>query len=387
MSHLIEEYSKNLGVKISKPLVSKHFWPMVPDKYVTICADSQIPSKNYKHYNLVINLIKESLAKRSIKIIQIGTSSSLNLQNVDQQLFDLPFKNMAYIISKSMLHIGVDNVFSHYASSIETPMVTIFGNIYETVGNGYWSKNQIKIEAPWKVKPCLSGNDSEDSINKINPEEIAKKILDQLKIQDKINVKTKFIGRFYDNQVIELVPDFFSPIEKIKNQHVFIRPDYGFDEPSFMNWCNYLQSYSIFANKELDLQFCSHFASKIKNISYILHKDSAVSLDHLEKIQNLNIGITILCEKEEDLPEMRERYFDFSVHLYYKPNKKILGDDIKFDNLFFNSSKIILSKGNQYSSKYHFLNQQKDVDKNFNLEDNDVLLEELEHFYIYERTK
>lgn len=387
MSHLIEEYSKNLGVKISKPIIAKHFWPILHEKYITICSDSQVPSKTYKHYETVIDIIKKSLVSRGIKIIQIGTSKSLNLQNVNQQLFDLEFKNFAYIISKSMLHIGVDNVYSHYASSINVPIVTLFGNVYESIAKGYWSKNQMNLEAPWKVKPCLNVNDPNDFINKINPEQIAEKILNQLNINDKIQMKTKLIGDYYHNQVIEIVPNFFSAAPEIQKTHVFLRPDYGIHETSFINWCNYLQTYSIFSKKELNVQFCQHFASKIKNVSFVLNKDNLVNEEHLKMLQSLNIGVTILSDNKDDLAELRERYFDFSVHLYFKSDKSILGNEVDFSNLYFNSSKIILSNGDKYPSRYHFLNEINSVDINKKLEDNEILLEDLQHFYIYEQTR
>ena len=145
MSHLVEEYAKNLGVKIAKPIVSKHFWPLPFDNYITICLEGETPSKNYKYYEIVIDMVKKFLQAKGIKIIQIGSSKSSKLNNVDARIFDLNFKNSAYIISKSKLHIGVDNIFSHYASSADVPLITIFGNVYANVSRGYWGKKQIKI--------------------------------------------------------------------------------------------------------------------------------------------------------------------------------------------------------------------------------------------------
>jgi hypothetical protein len=386
MSHLIEEYSKNLGVKISKPVISNHFWPIVHEKYITICVDSQVPSKTYKHYDIVIDIVKKSLRQRGIKIIQIGSAKSLNLQGADQQLFDLDFKNIAYIISKSMLHIGIDNVYSHYASSINVPLVTLFGNVYESVSKGYWSKNQANIKAPWKVKPCLSAQDPNDTINKINPEEISKLIFDQLNINDQIHMKTKLIGDFYNNQIVELVPDFYSAITEIKNKHVFLRPDFGCHSEYFFKWCEYLNSFSIFSQFELNIQICQRFAQKIKKVSYLLNKDSSISETHLRDLESLKIEVCILTENEEDLPVLREKYFDFNVHLYFKASKKMLGDEVDFSDLFFYSSKVILSQNQQFSCKYNFLQGRNSLDKNNNLVENEDLLAELHHFYIYEKT-
>lgn len=386
MSHLIEEYAKNLGVKISKPIVSKHFWPLIFDKYITICLEDQAQSKNYKYYEIVIDMIKRFLELQDIKIIQIGSSKSPKLNNVDARIFDLNFKNNAYILSKSKLHIGIDNVFSHYASASEVPLVTLFGNVYSNVSRGYWGKNQINIEAPWKIKPSLNAIDPSDAINKIKPEIIAEAILKQLKINAKIALKTKFIGNFYETKVIELVPNFFTPISNLKNQLVFIRMDYAIDDKSFMNWCHYLNSYALFSRQLLPMEFCKLFASKIKNISFIISKNFELPDQYLKDLQSLGIGVTLLVEDAEKLPILREKFFDYNVQLYFKASKDLLPKDCDFSKLYFNSSKTLLADGKKYASKYHWLQQKNFVDKNFNLEDNEILLEELNHFYIYERT-
>jgi hypothetical protein len=388
MSHLIEEYAKNLGVKISKPIVSRHFWPLVFDEYITISLEDQAASKNYKYYEIVIDMIKNFLNAKGIKVIQVGSPKSPMLNNVDARMLGLSFKNTAYIISKAKLHIGVDNVFSHYASSINVPLVTLFGNVYSNISRGYWSKNQTNIEAPWKVKPSLNSLDANDSINKINPEKIASEILKSLNINGAIPLKTKFIGNYYTNRVVEIVPDFFQPIEDLKNQTVFLRLDYGYDGNFIGYWCNFLNSYAIFSEKLLPLDFCQSFAQKIKGISFIVSKDSAISEEYLRDLSSLGIPITLLVENEDDLPEMRNKFFDYPVQLYFKTSKKDLPEDCSdFSKLYFNSSKTILANNQKYPSKYHWQQQKNFIDKNFNLEDNETLLEELNHFYVYERTK
>jgi hypothetical protein len=287
-----------------------------------------------------------------------------------------------------MLHIGVDNVYSHYANSINVPLVTIFGNVYKSIAEGYWNQNQIKMEAPWLVKPSLGLIDAHDSINKIKPEEIAKNIFRQLKIDDKIHMITRHIGEMYNHDILEIVPDFFSPMTEIQKHHVFLRPDYGMDRQSFVNWCNFLEKYSIFSQEQLEDNFCRHFEKKIKSISYIWNSKTPIEENHLEFLGNLGIGVSILVENQLELPLVRERYFDHNVQFYNKSSKQDLNIDQKdFLKLFFNSSKNILSQGVTYPSKYHFVNKIKVVDNSMNLLDNDLLLEELPHFYIYERTK
>ena len=57
MSHLIEEYAKNLGVKISLPVVKDHFFPITFDNYITISNDDDVESKHYPFYSVRIEFI------------------------------------------------------------------------------------------------------------------------------------------------------------------------------------------------------------------------------------------------------------------------------------------------------------------------------------------
>jgi hypothetical protein len=76
MSHLIEEYAKNLGVKIGKPVICEHFFPIIAEKYITVCLEGELESKKYKYFNIALDAIKTLLQKHSIKIVQIGSSKS-----------------------------------------------------------------------------------------------------------------------------------------------------------------------------------------------------------------------------------------------------------------------------------------------------------------------
>ena len=71
MSHLIEEYAKNLGVKIGNPVVKDHYFPVLFEKYITIHQAVNVPSKIYSHYDIVVSLLKPFLDRAKIKIIQL----------------------------------------------------------------------------------------------------------------------------------------------------------------------------------------------------------------------------------------------------------------------------------------------------------------------------
>ena len=69
MSHLLEEYAKNLGVKIAQPIVKGHFFPFVGEKYITLSTEKEHCAKSYKYYNLALDLVRPALEAHNIKII------------------------------------------------------------------------------------------------------------------------------------------------------------------------------------------------------------------------------------------------------------------------------------------------------------------------------
>ena len=53
MPHLLKEYAKNLGVKISKPTFKEHFFPLDFDKYIVLYNEDNVQSRNYKYFLVI----------------------------------------------------------------------------------------------------------------------------------------------------------------------------------------------------------------------------------------------------------------------------------------------------------------------------------------------
>ena len=82
---------------------------------------------------------------------------------------------------------------------------------------------------------------------------------------------------------------------------------------------------------------------------------------------------------------MRNKYFNFNVQVYATADKSILNDKkITFNQSFFHSQKTIVSRGKKYPSTYHWKKDKNILDKNLVIEDNELLLSELNHFYLYD---
>jgi len=387
MSHLIEEYAKNLGVKIGKPVICEHFFPIIAEKYITVCLEGEQESKKYKYFNIALDAIKTLLQKHSIKIVQIGSSKSEKLTSSDDVFFDLDFKKTAYIVKNGLLHVGVDNAIMHYASSINKPIVTLFGNTYASSCDGYWShpKSKINIEAPWSIRPSFNAVDPEDSINKILPEQVAEAILKHFGLTQPIGLVSHFFGEFYHSHVFELVPDFFERMPDMLDKHWFIRLDYTDSYSYLESWADYLDSFSFFTTKIIPHQFILKIKNKLKMVNFLVDEDSVIPTNYLDFLSGVGIKAVLLVKDESILAKVRDKYFDYPVHLYVTSDSSILKDkNITFGSSRFHSSKTIVSRGKKYPSTYHWKKDENILDKNFVLVDNQELLKELNNFYIYD---
>lgn len=384
MSHVLEEYAKNLGVLISKPIVSKHYFPVVEDKYITIFSEEKMTSKNYKYYDMVLELLRPFLLEKNIKVIQIDTKSN-QIKGVNKVVGGLSFRQYAYLISKSIMHIGIDNVYSHYASSENIPIVNLFGNVYPSISNGYWSSDNERkdIAAPWEVKPSLSHEDPKDEINLIKPEKIAQSILDLLGEKTKINFKTQNIGSMFSQEIYEVVPTSFHPLPEEHDGIVFLRADYGVNPEAFLEYCGRYKV-CIISDQLIQPSAINKFKNNISKISLILDRDyEEIPEKYFEILKTWNISVQILVKNENDLAFLKNKYFDQDVHPYQSKKKKIKGVSKK--SLFL-SNKKIFKDGKVYASKAHLDVGKNLVDNKMNVINTPEYWEEQDHFYIYEQT-
>ena len=107
MSHLAEEYAKSCGVKIGRPILNPHYFPILHDKYITIHNDKKVQAKNYDMWPDVIEILKPYLNLKNIKIIQVGALGEETIEGVDQHIPTNTLKQSAYIIKKGLGHVGI----------------------------------------------------------------------------------------------------------------------------------------------------------------------------------------------------------------------------------------------------------------------------------------
>tara|TARA_R100001129_G_scaffold176047_1_gene149644 strand:+ start:2475 stop:3617 length:1143 start_codon:yes stop_codon:yes gene_type:complete len=379
MPHLLKEYAKNLGVKISKPIFKEHFFPLDFDKYIVLYNEDNVQSRNYKYFNIVLSILRPFLNKHNIKIVQFGFNQ--HIEGVNKTL-NLPLKQQSYLISKSILYVGCDGILSQIADFKKIPSVNLYGNIYANackplIGN---SSKTCNIEPDWDKNPSFSIDDPAEQINTIKPEVIAQSIIDLLKIQKvKVNFKTLQIGAAFGGRAIEIVPTTFHKIQIRPNEEVFLRTDYGVSAKAFSQYCQN-HKVSIFSDKPINISQIQPYKNNIENLFIFTDINSdLISQDYFDTLTELNINYTLLVKDEKLLPKIRNNYFDINIRTYNSDSKKKC--EVGPKSRFF-TKKTIFKDGKLYTSLAHLKN---------NLDNNDLVIDtndfwgESQQFFIYEQ--
>jgi len=221
MSHIAEVYAKDLGVKIGKPRITDHFYPNTKEKYICFDFEAKNTAEQYKYWDIVKSLISPILESQGISLTQIPNASN---------------KQKNFFIKKSLLYVGISNQNVNIADSYGVPSVSVLSTVYENNFN-LFDKAVVLTPDFTEIKPSFNPNCQR--INEIKPEKISQSILNQLGIQEKINFKTVKIGANFNNEVVEIVPNFPSIAQELRNKPVNIRGDLHWDLENVARWCQF----------------------------------------------------------------------------------------------------------------------------------------------------
>ena len=211
MSHLIEEYAKNLGVVVSRPIISEHYYPLSCKKYITIQTTKKFDSRNYEHWNIFLSLFKKYAP--NIDVVHVGIKADPGVKGIDIDLRgETTFKQMFYVIGRSSLHVGIDSLGVHIASALDIPCVGLYSNMFSANSGPVWHKKSkyICIDS-FKdgLKPSYAETEHPKTINNIHPETVAQSALSLLGIENDLDkYETLSIGNRFLNYITEIVPDF-----------------------------------------------------------------------------------------------------------------------------------------------------------------------------------
>ncbi len=366
MPSLLKTYSLNTGFKIRKLKPMEAYFP-VPEKYVTIQTSSGMGSKNYDLWIDVINSIYKNLKKHGYEILHIG-KDGVELPNTKNLLNSTNFHQVNYIIRNSSLHIGNDSFAVHLAGLHEIPIVAVYGpTTIDNHGPHFKGKKTFLIESHRNGKnPTFSAHEEDKTINLIKSEEIVNNIYKALEIDEIDDKKTLFVGKFYPNRIIEIVPNCLVDPRSLGASEPVLRCDIESNDEILFK---YLQNTkcSIITNNETNIDIYKNCRNNISKISFEITKDT--NIDYVKSLINTGVECIFYTNQKDKLNELRFDYLNVcEIH-----ERDIVKPEIKIsDDVYYFSSKVILSNNKVYPT-IKALKEGKNIESF--LEDSTALIE------------
>ena len=351
--NFLENLSLSSGLVVSRPVINSCFFPIVPDKYITIHTEDH-QSKQWDHIQEFVNIIKPYLAQKDIGLVELGWNKE-GIQNLDACAKNIDPKNCAYILERSLLHVGVENFITQLSSFYDVPCVSLYSNTSPDVFSPMWGDvdkyRKWCIEPPRdKSTPSYSGQEQPKSINLIPAEVVAGKCLDILGIKhdlDKISVL--HMGDACHATCLEALPNFSPSPDFHPRSVINMRMDYYFDEAALAQFANN-RKISIVTNKRINLALLRELSPAIEAI--FIKVDESFDLEYLNQVKSIGRPLMLMLGLEADPSTTRHKFFDFKIETEERKIKKDLDicDQI-CDTTRYKSSKMIFSNKKQYSSK------------------------------------
>ena len=375
MPSLLKTYSLNSGFKIRKCKPLESFYP-IPDKYITIQTSSGMSSKNYDYWLDVLKYIKKDLEDAGYKIVHIGTEGA-NIPFAESLIGKTSLHQTNYVLRNSSLHIGNDSFAVHLAGLHETPIVSLYGPTSpENHGPYFKSKNTHLISSHRNGKnPSFSSQEAKKTINMIKVEDVVDKIYEALGMENRSDEKTIFTGKFYPQQLIEIVPNVDVDANILNGIEPTIRCDYECNDNVMFNLLKRTKC-SIITSKESEIRLYKICRNNISNINFKVSLET--NKDYVKQLLNIGLDCKLWSDDIENIDEIRFMFLDIGqVHLKKIENIKVEGLD---SDCFYLSNKFILSNGKVFTSKQAMLSG-KSIDS---LENNCVKFEKLDDDFMEE---
>ena len=351
--NFIENLSLSSGLVAEKPSINSCFFPIVPDKYITIHTEDH-QSKQWDHIQEFIKIIQPYLAEKDISIVELGWNKE-NVVGVSVSAKNIDPKNCAYVLERSLLHIGVENFITQLSSFYNVPCVSLYSNTSPDVFSPLWGDDQKYRK--WciepsrdKFKPSYVGQENPKSINLIAAETVAGKCLDILGIEHDLDrISVLYMGPSSHAPCLEALPNFSPSSDFYPRSVINIRMDYYFDESRLIEFSNNRQI-SIVSDKHVNLTLLRQLAPSIQAIFFKV--DESFDQEYLNQVKSLGRPLSLLMGREADPPATRYKFFDFPIETEETKTKKDLDICDKIcDTTRYKSSKMIFSNNKQYSSK------------------------------------
>ncbi|MBK25986.1 MAG: hypothetical protein CME70_18455 [Halobacteriovorax sp.] len=353
--HIIEQYALSCGLKIGEPHIEPLFFPLPMEKFITIHNGSKFDSRNYDYFNEVASIISPFLKSAGISIVQVGVAEDPLIPLAYDVRGKTSLKQLAYLISKSVLLLGIDSFPLHLAGFFKIPFVGLYSNMYKEHSVPYWrdESNSVLLESHRNgLKPSYSSKEDPKTINMINPDTISCRALDLLGINHNLDSVDSFhFGDKFHTTEIEVIPNF-PPNVHFLHSNVTLRMDLGGGVENLLRWASACEL-NIVTDKALDINCVRQILPKLRRVTILLG-DSSIDLDYIKSLEMLGVDFLLQTTDEEMLSAYRVEFFDWRVSLINDFSKNCIDNAAKIcEDTFFKTSKVIFSNGDKYASEYH----------------------------------
>jgi hypothetical protein len=383
--NLTEKMALDCGVKISQPYLDRYFLPIRNDNYIIIDTRCKNANGEYDYFNDVLELVKPYLKEAGIDIFQIATDKNAKLA-CDKCFITINKKQENYLISKARLLISNENYSLHIASVFNTKSIGLYSLFNPNNTRPVWNKNsQIVLESHREGNLPSYGrlNESPKTINFISPYVIAKNILDSLGIANDLErFELVHLGKSFNQKIVEIVPDFISDANFMKDRSINLRLDYvtNLNSSVFNYWVSN-RKVNIITNKDININMVAPYRNNILLMTVMLSEN--ISEKFLKHCKTIGLKLKIFCDDKNKLEEYRFKFLNWDIHQDFE-NEDALNKLINLsEKSKFISSKILISKGKQFSCKANYF-----ANKHLDNREESVILskefeQEIEFFKIY----
>ncbi|NDB28233.1 hypothetical protein EB169_01210 [archaeon] len=387
--NLTEKIALDCGVKISKPYLDRYFLPIKNYDYIIIDTRSKNSEGEYDYFNDVLDLIKKYLKEANIDIFQFATDKSIKLA-CDKCYISLNKKQENYLISKAKLLVSNENYTLYTASVFNIKSIGLYSIYNPKNTRPIWNKNsQIILESDRDGNLPSYGalKESPKTINFISPYLIAKNILDCLSIENDLDrFDLVYLGKSFHQKIVEIVPDFISSEDFMKNRSINLRLDYikSLNSSVFNYWLSN-KKVNLITDKDINVNLLAPYKNNILLMTIMMSQN--ISEQFLKLCKGLGLKLKIFCDDPDKLNEYRFKFLDWEINKDFDDNKKIKDINNISESSKFISSKILISKGKQFSCKANYL-----INKHLDNSEEHVILseefeKEIEFFKIYNERK
>ena len=358
--HLIERYSLSTGLEIDNPTISEQFFPTACEKYVCFHASSKDNLRDYDYWEEVKSLLEPYFKKLKLKTVQIGLEKDPSFSCDIDLRGKTNMRQMAYVVKKSDLFMGVDSFPAHLAGFFNKKMVSIYSNSFAACVRPYWGnrKNQkiIETERPNGEKPSFSFNENPKTVNRIKPETMANAALELLGVE-KLKYKTIFMGEVCKQKYLEIIP---TQKTDVTNENIDVRMDVEHNEDVLKY---------ILQKNEVEVSTSKAISEELlisKRIKKIIYKSDKFDANFIELTKRHAVPTSLICTSKKNISRERVKFFDFLINdsqedEIIKQNKERFGDH-DLDKLRIKSGKKTVCGDKIYETFFDFKGRENSDD-------------------------